>query len=519
MKSLQSSCRMDASGILMLGNLPVEGLSSRMNLSMNASMTQPYQHHDDNHFDEDMQQSDDYAMQMSPSPAAEATDHIPFSAKKPSSDLMKPSSPSRPITAGINHDNFIRSNLGTRPQAVPIPTRKLRPTRQLLDPHEETKDSRAVKKGVCYHVPKKLQNTANTNEVSDDTYRLDFQTYIKERAGPRLHRGPWNLDSWLSTENKQPTLPMTGFLIPSFAKLSTKNRSVRVRDDDDQDDEIGEFIYRDPVEDHDYSLSNHRSRVQFPQVEPPSSSALIGEDPRDDLGYWDSQPYENVDGNQPNPSDDAPHDNFVADADIIGASNALDDDDEAILAQRVEKILNEELSSSLTSSYKMICDKMILDFKRGVERYAKETNLSRRVSDWTNRIEPLLLEQEKMPVFDIHDYSDRILVQVHRLVRRPRQRKDDSKEVMRFDDILSKGQSSGEVCRMFLACLQLANMGNLLIIPPPAQTMPSTTTTKGSKTSHAAAVALVDGSHDRSFSIQLLDVSKKIDIENYVISS
>jgi hypothetical protein len=509
---------MDVSGILMLGNLPLEAHSNRMNVSMNASMNPPY-HHDDNDAGQFNDPPEDYAMQMSPSPAPIA-DRVPFSAMKSYEG------------GNADDDNFIQSNLSSRPEGIAIPrSKKTRPVRPLLDPHAETKDSRPVKKGVCYHVPKKLQNAANTAEASADSFRLDFQAYVKEQAGSRLRHGAWDLDSWLAADQKLPMLPMTGFLIPSFAKLSKRNRPPRIREEYDQDNEFGDFIYRDAIDDHEFSSAINRSRLRSPAAAKASSSSApiaAGDDQGDAQGYWDDQPYDNMDQDifQSAGDDALPNDHPVNDAENMDMLVADDEDDEAMLARRVDKILNEELNSSLTSSYKMICDKMILDFKRGVERYAKETNLSLRVADWTNRIEPLLFEQERMPAFDIHDYSDRILVQVNRLVHtRQRQRKaeDCAKDVVRFNDVvISKEHSSAEVCRTFLACLQLANMGNLRILPPQTSTVTTAATNataKGMKSSHAAAVALVTGSHDRSFSIQLLDTTKKIDIENYVMPS
>lgn len=71
--------------------------------------------------------------------------------------------------------------------------------------------------------------------------------------------------------------------------------------------------------------------------------------------------------------------------------------------------------------------------------------------------------------FDIHDYSDRFLSQVSTMVHRPQPKsaRDAGHDpaIVNFHAVAA-GQAAPEVCRMFLACLQLANMGNVSLIPP-----------------------------------------------------
>ena len=97
---------------------------------------------------------------------------------------------------------------------------------------------------------------------------------------------------------------------------------------------------------------------------------------------------------------------------------------------------------------------------------ARETQLSRRVTEWTKRLEPILRAQEDAPQFDIHDYSDRILVDIGLVNQQHVEESGNEKEAgaahdwITFDDI-ARGKDATEVCRMFLACLQLANLGNI----------------------------------------------------------
>ena len=116
------------------------------------------------------------------------------------------------------------------------------------------------------------------------------------------------------------------------------------------------------------------------------------------------------------------------------------------------------------------------------------------MADWTNRLEPILRAQEIAPEYDIHTYSDLVLTQVGHAAgmdiqkrfsmlglisdentgenenirlseRRMSVQKDSS--LVDFAEIVDQDStSSAEVCRVFLACLMLANMGNLDVIQP-----------------------------------------------------
>jgi len=116
------------------------------------------------------------------------------------------------------------------------------------------------------------------------------------------------------------------------------------------------------------------------------------------------------------------------------------------------------------NQFENLCRQHIKNFMRGAETYARETNLSRRVSEWTARLEPLLHEQDMRPEFDIHAYSDRALQRVAQKSSKGTPNagntENESVNTVHFSDVV-QGESSYEVGRMFLACLQLANLGNL----------------------------------------------------------
>jgi len=155
--------------------------------------------------------------------------------------------------------------------------------------------------------------------------------------------------------------------------------------------------------------------------------------------------------------------------------------EEEALAQRVQNVLNEDLNQSTRTTYESICQKYIDNFSKGAHLFAKETHLSRRVADWTRRLEPILQQQEEARQYDIHDYCEHFILDVDEALTRHHHHKqrddrdDDDEDVEEEEEELEKeqvgfsevvaGRSSEEVCRVFLACLQLINQGNISIIP------------------------------------------------------
>ncbi|KAK7896739.1 hypothetical protein WMY93_022064 [Mugilogobius chulae] len=77
--------------------------------------------------------------------------------------------------------------------------------------------------------------------------------------------------------------------------------------------------------------------------------------------------------------------------------------------------------------------------------YTQETALSRKIKEWEDKIKPELALQEERPAFDIHDYGDRIVNAL-----------DSVGQHRSFSSIVS-GLDNFEVCKYFLASLQLAN--------------------------------------------------------------
>mmetsp|Transcript_17271 Transcript_17271/g.29558 ORF Transcript_17271/g.29558 Transcript_17271/m.29558 type:complete len:632 (-) Transcript_17271:1639-3534(-) len=135
-------------------------------------------------------------------------------------------------------------------------------------------------------------------------------------------------------------------------------------------------------------------------------------------------------------------------------------------------------------SYVDMVKNHLLKYLETANQWASETGLHARVRKWEDKIEPILDDQTARPAFDIHEYGSRILCGLENV------HEDDSEEdedtAHTFEELgqslLKIGLHSEaqtpeeheyhdnrpldqfEVCRIFLASLQLANNGNLELI-------------------------------------------------------
>lgn len=99
--------------------------------------------------------------------------------------------------------------------------------------------------------------------------------------------------------------------------------------------------------------------------------------------------------------------------------------------------------------------------------------MSKRVDHWQTKLAPLLEEEERRPVFDIHMYGNAVIETMERTIHQRKVRNDDednnknadlkSSQSLDFREI-TQGCPSFEVCRMFLAALSLNNSGNIRFV-------------------------------------------------------
>ncbi|XP_058424008.1 condensin-2 complex subunit H2 isoform X4 [Diceros bicornis minor] len=98
-----------------------------------------------------------------------------------------------------------------------------------------------------------------------------------------------------------------------------------------------------------------------------------------------------------------------------------------------------------TLSYEELVRRNVELFITTSQKFVQETELSQRIRDWEDTIQPLLQEQEQHVPFDIHTYGDQVVSRFSQL-----------NQWCPFAELVA-GQPAFEVCRSMLASLQLAN--------------------------------------------------------------
>ena len=183
-------------------------------------------------------------------------------------------------------------------------------------------------------------------------------------------------------------------------------------------------------------------------------------------------------------------------------------------------------------------------YMRGTHLYAQETNLTRRVSAWEDKLLPVLREQHSRPRFDIHDYGSRLLdtlsVEVAKkmLAQKPKKEGDEDEDdceqsTGEEDADISKDNSNGEVavkeaedsmsepfisiaskqnatrfevCRLFLSMLQLANDRNIEL---------SHETANSEGMNNLASLDAVADRLTESLRVKLVSMSKAVDMDEH----
>lgn len=121
-------------------------------------------------------------------------------------------------------------------------------------------------------------------------------------------------------------------------------------------------------------------------------------------------------------------------------------------------------------TFEDLCRAHLLAFAKDAEKYSSETQLSKRVRLWQERLEPILDDEDQRMAFDIHSYSETVISRVEKEVVRVSgddMEEEDGKEgdvkkvkAVNFQE-LTRHQAQYEVCRTFMAALNLSNSGNV----------------------------------------------------------
>ncbi|XP_033124599.1 condensin-2 complex subunit H2-like [Anneissia japonica] len=134
------------------------------------------------------------------------------------------------------------------------------------------------------------------------------------------------------------------------------------------------------------------------------------------------------------------------------ANDDIDDDDDDIDQQAGgDHVKPSETEEPHVSSYEDLVRHHVESYLDSAQRFAQLTELSKRVSEWEDKMAPLLIREEKFGFFDIHEYGTKVLKKLAEA--------KDTKEV-KFKEVVSDTRSY-DVCRLFLSSLQLANSRNI----------------------------------------------------------
>ncbi|GMH87675.1 hypothetical protein TL16_g10934 [Triparma laevis f. inornata] len=119
--------------------------------------------------------------------------------------------------------------------------------------------------------------------------------------------------------------------------------------------------------------------------------------------------------------------------------------------------------------FESLCKAHLRAFAAGAERYAAESQLTKRVADWSFKLQPTLQSEEKRTAFDIHETGKTILNGMSSNVSAQKAEgkkfKGSNPNVVDFHAV-TNGMKQFEVCRVFLASLMLANAGNITLSHP-----------------------------------------------------
>ena len=140
--------------------------------------------------------------------------------------------------------------------------------------------------------------------------------------------------------------------------------------------------------------------------------------------------------------------------------------------------LDASVVTSVSESYADLVRKHVAKFVESARNWAAESSLAARVRAWHDHVEPILKEQEERPTFDMRQYEKSVLLDLdprgpsatfeHVCSVAARERavvveesKGDGHDEDAQDEREGVHPAQWEVCRLFLASLQLANGGQV----------------------------------------------------------
>jgi condensin-2 complex subunit H2 len=135
-------------------------------------------------------------------------------------------------------------------------------------------------------------------------------------------------------------------------------------------------------------------------------------------------------------------------------NNSNDQDFGGIFSAYYHEDGNEE------RTFEELCRAHLKEFAKGAEKYAMESQLSKRVDSWQSKVSIVLQEEEERPEFDIQSYSNQILSNAQQSIQnKTKSVSNDSCEIPFVS--VTMDQEPYDVSRLFLASLMLCNSENI----------------------------------------------------------
>ncbi|GBG31076.1 Condensin-2 complex subunit H2 [Hondaea fermentalgiana] len=345
-----------------------------------------------------------------------------------------------------------------------------------LDPHEEgrTRDQRPLKPGKTWKVPASLRKDASTGTGISAPLRRAYQDLLfSVAANPRLvTKLPLRPDMVLFPEFRAYATERRRAL----RELQKSKRSAQAEQDDQDADAQGQRL-----DDEEEAAAMH---LAFESVADNDLESMDGGDADDD-------------------------DMYQGGGDLDFGGYGSEDENHHGFDARPGLHLDEAvLGSTAPDSYVDMVRAHLQQYMESANQWASESKLHARVRQWEDRIEPFLESQTERPPFDIHAYGERILTRFREAsvaigsspstdgndgevtfaelsarlgalsTDSPSSSSNRTKKKMKNDPVTTGEEEEEEdaneeepriveqfeVCRAFLASLQLANNGNVELV-------------------------------------------------------
>ncbi|XP_076303991.1 chromosome associated protein H2 isoform X1 [Tachypleus tridentatus] len=287
---------------------------------------------------------------------------------------------------------------------------RLQPVEDLwkpLDPHEETPNlEKPMKRGKTSRIPKKVE------QKKQDNKRKRKRDELKNQDATILPISQFCTEAYFPYASKFPKNPKkipqsSVFYDHYWNEVKRKKEALKSKRKLFTDDQVEENMDKEDEDEADDNFSGNDERSVDWKCDSPAPLPELGDSPL---------PLE------------------------IGR-------DVCALVKRTDEIC------PIVSSYEELVQKHVENYLSSAAQFKQLTDLTRRVNQWEERIKPKLELEEKRGSYDIHLYGSHVMSAF------PAEKK---KSTILFSDFC-QGKERWEICRYFLATLQLANNYNVEI--------------------------------------------------------